>query len=90
MIALPNDITFLKATIQILWEENEQLKTENERFQAENEKLKAENSELRGRLGLNSTNSSKPPSSDGLKKKLITPAIPKEKTQKRRPGRPQR
>jgi regulator of replication initiation timing len=82
MIALPNDITFLKATIQKLWEENEQLKAENERFQAENEKLKAENSELRGCLGLNSTNSSKLPSSDGLKKKPITPAIPREKHKK--------
>jgi regulator of replication initiation timing len=41
MIALPNDITFLKAKVQMLWEENEQ--------------LKAENSELRGRLGLNSS-----------------------------------
>jgi hypothetical protein len=48
----------------------------------ENKQLKAENSELRGRLGLNSTNSSKPPNSDGLKKKLITPAIPREKHKK--------
>jgi regulator of replication initiation timing len=39
MIALPNDITFLKAKIQMLWEENEQLKTENERFQAEKGKI---------------------------------------------------
>ena len=38
--------------------------------------LKAENAELRSRLGLNSENSSKPPSSDGLTKK---PAIPKLK-----------
>jgi hypothetical protein len=68
MIALPNDITFLKAKIQMLWEENE--------------KLKAENYKLRGCLGLNSTNSSKPPSSDGLKKKPITPAIPREKYKK--------
>jgi transposase len=30
--------------------------------------LRAENAELRRRLGLNSTNSSKPPSSDGLSK----------------------
>jgi transposase len=33
------------------------------------EALEAENAELRRRLGLDSTNSSKPPSSDGLKKK---------------------
>jgi len=33
------------------------------------EALEAENAELRRRLGLDSSNSSKPPSSDGLKKK---------------------
>jgi transposase len=33
------------------------------------ESLRAENAELRRRLGLDSSNSSKPPSSDGLKKK---------------------
>ena len=32
------------------------------------ERLEAENAELRRRLGLNSSNSSKPPSSDGLAK----------------------
>lgn len=35
-------------------------------LRAENEQLRAENAELRRRLGLNSSNSSKPPSSDGL------------------------
>ena len=33
------------------------------------EALRAENAELRRRLGLDSSNSSKPPSSDGLKKR---------------------
>jgi transposase len=33
------------------------------------EALEADNAELRRRLGLDSSNSSKPPSSDGLKKK---------------------
>ncbi len=33
------------------------------------EALRAENAELRRRLGLDSSNSSKPPSGDGLKKK---------------------
>jgi transposase len=61
----PNEIETLKATIKELREEIEQ--------------LKAENSELRRRLGLDSTNSNKPPSSDGYKKKNITPAIPKDK-----------
>ena len=59
---LPNDIDELKAIIKMLLEEIAQ--------------LKAENAELRSRLGLNSENSSKPPSSDGLTKK---PAIPKLK-----------
>jgi regulator of replication initiation timing len=34
----------------------------------ENTKLQAENAELRRRLGMNSSNSHKPPSSDGYKK----------------------
>jgi len=38
-------------------------------LQAENVSLRAEVAELRRRLGLDSSNSSKPPSSDGLKKK---------------------
>ena len=45
------------------------LKREIEALRAENEALRAENAELRRRLGLDSSNSSKPPSSDGLKKK---------------------
>ena len=68
---LPNDIEPLKAIIHEVCGENERLKAENER-------LKAENAELRRRLGLDSTNSHKPPSSDGLKKKPIKPALPKE------------
>ena len=41
-------------------------------FRAELATLRAELAELRRRFGLNSTNSSKPPSSDGLKKKPRT------------------
>ena len=60
---LPNDIDELKAIIK--------------RLLVEIEQLKAENAELRSRLGLNSENSHKPPSSEGLTKK---PALPKLKT----------
>ena len=59
---LPNDIDELKAKILTLLDKIA--------------KLEAENAELRRRLGLNSENSHKPPSSDGLKKK---PAFPRGK-----------
>jgi regulator of replication initiation timing len=59
---LQNDIDELKAIIKSL----------SERI----EKLEAENAELRSRLSLNSENSHKPPSTDGLSKK---PALPKPK-----------
>lgn len=54
------------------------------RLEAEIERLKAENAELRRRLGMDSQNSHKPPSSDGYRKKTVRPAIPKG--EKRVPG----
>jgi len=71
MLDLPSEIEPLKALINQVCEENERLKAENER-------LKAENAELRRRWGLDSTNRHQPPSSDGLQKKPIKPALPKE------------
>jgi len=73
---LPDDIESLKALIKRLWEENERLKAENaDCFATLAMTL------LRRRLGLDSSNSHKPPSSDGLKKKPIKPALPKEEGQ---------
>lgn len=55
------------------------LELENTKLQRYVVELKAENSELKARLNSNSCNSSKPPSSDGYKKK---PAFPKKKNGK--------
>ncbi len=46
----------------------EELEAQVAQLEADNTALCAENAELKRRLGLNSTNSSKPPSSDGLAK----------------------
>lgn len=64
MTDLPDDPTLLKALVKQLLEKIEQ--------------LEAENAELRRRLGLDSTNSHKPPSSDGYRKKTVEPGLPKE------------
>ena len=50
------------------------LRRENEALRAENARLRAENAELRRRLDQDSSTSSKPPSSDGLRKSRAFPA----------------
>jgi regulator of replication initiation timing len=68
-LSITENVEDLKALIVLLFSEIESLKNKNA-F------LEKENAELRSRLGMNSENSSKPPSSDGYKKK---PALGKEK-----------
>jgi hypothetical protein len=65
MSDLPDDPKLLKVLVKQLLEKIEQ--------------LEAENAELRRRLGLDSSNSHKPPSSDGYAKKTVAPGLPKEK-----------
>lgn len=64
MSDLPDDPELLKALVKQLLEKIKQ--------------LEAENAELRRRLGLDSTKSHKPPSSDGYRKKPVAAGLPKE------------
>jgi transposase len=58
----------------------EALESENAALRAENADLRLENADLRSRLRLNSRNSHKPPSSDGLSKKPGLPKGPPKKS----------
>ena len=49
-------------------------------LRAENAELRRGNAELRSRLNINSNNNHKPPSSDGLTKKLGLPKGPAKKS----------
>ena len=64
--ALGSEISALRAEVG-------DLRRENEGLRVENAALRAEVAELRRRLDLDSTTSSRPPSSDGLKKKPRLP-----------------
>ena len=57
-------------------EENKGLRQENSALKTENADLKEEVAKLKAQINSNSRNSSKPPSSDGYKKK---PAFPRKK-----------
>ena len=63
--------------IEVLLKRLASLEAEVVCLQAEVARLQAENAELQRRLGINSENSHKPPSSDGYRKKRIQPALPK-------------
>jgi transposase len=75
---LPETEVLLKRLVA-LEAEIASLQAELVHLRTENARLQAENAELWRRLGLNSQNSHKPPSSDGYRKKRIQPALPKGK-----------
>jgi transposase len=61
---LKREVADLKTLARALLAQNEQLRAENDMLRVQNAELRAENEELRRLLGQNSSNSSKPPSSD--------------------------
>ena len=78
-MSLEEEILTLKTLVTSLLERVAQLEAENAELRLENTALKNENLELKARLSKNSTNSHKPPSSEGYGKK---PAFPKVSTSK--------
>jgi transposase len=79
----------LLATCNRQRHEIERLSEERAVLATANQEAVRERDELRRRLGLISTNSSKPPSSDGLKRKRRTARSPERESRKlpgRRPG----
>jgi transposase len=67
---------------RIAWLEGRvgELERENSGLRTENATLRTENGELKRRLGQDSSTSSKPPSSDGLKKKPVSLREPSDKS----------
>jgi transposase len=62
--------------------QNEKLLIQNEKLLIQNEKLLEENERLKDRLSLDSSNSSKPPSSDGLGKSAVQSEQDQEEEEK--------
>ena len=74
IVSLKTEVATLKSQVASLEKENAALRKENTELKQENILLKIEISELKARLNQNSSNSSKPPSSDYFNRK---PAFPK-------------
>lgn len=73
---MPVTVSELQSLVLQLMDKISALELTISKLEAENAFLRAENAQLKAMLHLNSHNSSKPPSSDGLHKK---PAFPREK-----------
>jgi len=85
--AKPNSKTMVNCSWSVaLRLENRRLRNENERLSTENKKLRDENAKLKAMLSANSGNSSKPPSTDGLKRETIRKARSLREKSGKRPG----
>jgi len=69
IVSLKTEVATLKSQVASLEKENAVLRKENAELKQENILLKIEISELKARLNQNSSNSSKPPSSDYFNRK---------------------
>jgi transposase len=74
-----DSMSFLLLRIESLESQLSAVMTENADLRSQVAALTAENADLRSRLNLNSENSHKPPSSDGLSKKPGLPKAPSKK-----------
>lgn len=68
IVRLLDELEALRGAVKNLQDRVTSLEAENKKLRVENQQLREENKELRGKLAKNSKNSSKPPSSDGMKK----------------------
>src|SRR5690625_516803 len=85
LFQLQEEVAVLRGRVAELEAENVSLRAENAVLREENAALRSENADLRRRLGMDSRNSSKPPSSDPVWNRAER-RVPERKGTKRKRG----